>query len=278
MLGHSPFYHSTIRKAISAFAKIFLDIYVVRSFEDKTEERRIKVPLTYGPKEKYLYRTTQDPELSQQVRMIFPRMSFQLISMNYIAERKNLQTNKIRKVDESGTINEYTYSPVPYMLNLSLSIITRTQDDVNQIAEQILPFFKPEYTVSINAIPELEIKNDVPIVLTGINMSNEYDTDWNQTRNLIWELTFQMPINFFGPIQNTKIIKHTQIDFLIPPSDGPVTNEQVEKTPRSLRIQSIIDPFDATSEEDYDILTTIEYFDDGLKFNPKTLQDEEIPE
>jgi len=278
MLGHDPFYHSTIRKAIVAFAKIFLDIYVVRTFEDKSEERRIKVPLTYGPKEKYIYRTVQDPELSKQVRMIFPRISFQLMSMNYITERKNLQTNKIRKIDEDGTINEYTYTPVPYMLNLVVSIISRTQDDVNQITEQILPFFKPEYTVGINAIPELDIKNDVPIVLTSINMSNEYDTDWLQPRNLIWEMTFQMPINFFGPIQHSKIIKRTQIDILIPPSDGPVTNEQVKKTPRSVRVASIVEPFDATSQDDYEILTTIEYFDDGLKFNPKTLQDEEIPE
>jgi hypothetical protein len=275
MLGHEPFFHKTFRKGVISFARIFMNIEIIRRLEDGEEERRIKVPLTYGPKEKFIYRTMQNPELDKNVKMILPRMSFQITDMGYIPGRKNNQTNVIRKPSENGIENEYTFTSVPYQITMELSIISKTQNDAQQIVEQILPFFKPEYTISINSIPELGLRDDVPITLQSIVPEINYDGDWNEQRNIIWTLKFTFPLNFYGPLVSQRIIKRTQVDFGIP--EGDLSEDSVlNATPRVSRESSIVEPFEATIEEEYDILTTIEYFDDGKKFNSKTLQDEPV--
>jgi len=275
MLGHKPFYHKTFRKAVTSFAKVFLDIHVIRYLKNGDEERRIKVPLTYGPKEKYIYKTLQDPELDKAIKFILPRMAFQITSVTYIPERKKNQTNMVRR-NEEGLEEKFVYTSTPYMIGMSLSIISKTQSDAQQIVEQILPFFRPEYTISINALPELELKDDVPIVLKNITTQYDFDGDWQQQRNLIWTLDFEFPLNFYGPITSSKLIKQTQTDVGIP--SGDISKESIAKTPRVFREKLEIVPLTANKDDDYDILNTIEYFDDGLRFNPVTLQDEPIEE
>jgi len=278
MLGHDPYFHKTFRRAIIGFAKVFNNIFIVRRLDDGSEERRIKVPITYGPKEKYIYRTMQDEDLGKAVKMILPRITFQIQSLDYNSTRKKNQTNLIRK-QADGLSDDFTYTSVTYDLIVEMSVIARTQDDAQQIIEQILPFFKPEYTISINALPALDLKDDVPISIQSASVIDNYDGDWQEQRNIIWNLTFKMPVNFYGPVRSKKIIKTTQTDYLIPePGTGEITDEVVAKTPRSARETLEVVPLDALSDEEYDILQTIEYFDDGKKFNPTTLQDEPIDE
>lgn len=273
MLGHDPFYHRTFRKCVTAFAKVFLDIHVVRRLENGDEERRIKVPITYGPKEKYFYKTQQDGELDVVVKLVLPRISFELKSLIYSPDRKKNQTNIVKR-GTNGLSQDFVYTATPYIVGMELNIISKTQDDGQQIIEQILPFFRPEYTVSINALPELNLKDDVPIVLKSIESQYDYAGEWQEQRNIIWTLQFEFPLNFYGPIVDKKIIKQTQTDFGFPAGD--LSNASIAQTPRESRETIAVDPLAANSDDNYDILYQVEYFTDGKKFNPVTLQDEDI--
>lgn len=274
MLNHDPFFHKTFRHSVVIFAKLF-QLTVVRTDSDEDEVRRVKVPIMYGPKERWYLRTKGDEDLTKSIKLSSPRMSFQITGAEYDAQRALVKTYRNRK-QSSEEVDAFVYNPAPWNLQFELNIIAKNQDDGHQVVEQILPFFRPEYTVVRNSIPQLELKDDVPVTLTGIQMSDNYASDFMSQRELTWTLTFEMKTYFYGPVRESKIIKKAQVDFLIPPSDGPVTDQQVAETPRSSRITNTVDPITADRDDPYDILTEIEYFDDGKKFNPVTGDDEVI--
>ena len=178
MLGQY-FYNETIRKTIIAFGSLFNDIYIERKDSAGAAVQTLKVPLAYGPKQKFIIRLEGDPGLDQKVAITLPRIGFEISALDYAPERKLNRIIKRKKVqgsdDEKLKSMLTQYSPVPYNIGFEMFVMARNSDDGIQIVEQILPFFQPEYTVSIKEVPQMDTIRDVPIVLNSINYEDTYE-------------------------------------------------------------------------------------------------------
>jgi hypothetical protein len=209
MLNGNVYYHGAIRKAIVAFGRLFSDIYIDRKQGDSvsgTTIQRLQVPLSYAPKEKWLVRLEQQPDLENNVTMVtLPRMSFEINSYVYDSSRKLNRMQQI-KTDVSNSTKPTVYTPVPYNVDISLYILTKTQEDGLQIIEQILPTFTPEYTLAVNVVPSMGITMDVPIILESVSVVDEYDGNFQDRRFVTHTLNFQMKLNLFGPVSDQGII------------------------------------------------------------------------
>ena len=208
MLNNNVYYHGIIRKAIVSFGRLFSDIYIDRKQGDSvngTTIQRLQIPLAYAPKEKWLVRLEQDPDLTQNTYTSLPRMSFEILGYNYDPARKVNRMQQIKCGDATGSVATM-YTPVPYNIDMSLYILTKTQEDGLQIIEQILPTFTPEYTLTINAVPDMNVKLDVPIILNSVAVNDEYDGDFQTRRFVTHTLNFQMKVNLFGPITDRNVI------------------------------------------------------------------------
>ena len=209
MLNNNVYYHGIIRKCIVGFGTLFSDIYIDRREGDSVTGnviQRLQVPLAYAPKEKWVVRLDQDPGLENHTYVSLPRMSFEIIGYNYDPSRKVNRMQQIKCGDGTGSVSTM-YTPVPYNLDLSLYILTKTQEDGLQIIEQILPTFTPEYTLSINVVPDMNVKIDVPIILNSVSVQDDYDGDFQTRRFVTHSLSFQMKINLFGPISGQSVIE-----------------------------------------------------------------------
>jgi hypothetical protein len=208
MLNNNVYYHGIIRKSIVAFGRLFSDIYIDRKQGDSvtgTTIQRLQIPLAYAPKEKWLVRIEQDPTLENHTYVSLPRMSFEILGYNYDPARKVNRMQQIKCGDGTGSVSTM-YTPVPYNIDISLYILTKTQEDGLQIVEQILPTFTPEYTMTINAVPDMNVKLDVPIILNSVAVNDEYDGDFQTRRFVTHTLNFQMKVNLFGPITGKNVI------------------------------------------------------------------------
>ena len=214
MLNSNVYYHGIIRKCIVGFGSLFSDIYIDRREGDSvtgTVIQRLQIPLAYAPKEKWIVRLDQDTSLENNVYTTLPRMSFEIIGYNYDPQRKVNRMQQIKCGDGTGAVSTM-YTPVPYNLDLSLYILTKTQEDGLQIIEQILPTFTPEYTLSINVVPDMSVKIDVPIILNSVSVQDDYDGDFQTRRFVTHSLNFQMKMNLFGPISNNDVIQTSNIN------------------------------------------------------------------
>lgn len=271
------YYHSTMRKIIAAYGSLFNDISVVRRDQTGQEVKRIKVPLAYGPKERYLARIAKEPDFNQGAMPELPRLAFQLVSFTYDGARKlnTMHRNKKAIENDSNHVNRQ-YNPVAYKLGIELYVLAKYIDDANQIIEQILPWFTPDYTVTIKTIPQLNLSDDVPITLLGVNMVDNYEDDWLNRRDVIWTLNFEVKALFYGPIKPQDVITRVQTDFLIPAVGKSVHDQQTrDETPRAARTTIEVLP-GSTFENDFGYTTTFETFSDNLKFNPDTGLDEPV--
>jgi len=190
VLNNVPFYNRTIRKVVVAFGTIFNEVYLQRYNLDGTVKKEIfKVPLSYGSKEKYLTRITSDPTLTKSIATVVPRMSFEMTGLSYDASRKQTTLTRNFSLDSAGKLNTQ-FAPIPYDFTFSLSIFVRNTEDGTQILEQILPFFRPDYTVTVDFIPSMDQKYDLPIILNSVSTSIDYEGDMLSTRLIIWDLEF----------------------------------------------------------------------------------------
>lgn len=208
MLNNQVFYHGIIRKCIVGFGTLFSDIYIDRKeggSVNGTTVQRLQVPLAYAPKEKWLVRLEQDPNLENHTYTSLPRMSFEIIGYNYDPMRKLNRMQQIKCGNGTGTMNSM-YTPVPYNIDLSLYILTKTQEDGLQILEQILPTFTPEYTLKIQHTSQPNVVMDVPIVINSVAVSDEYDGDFQTRRFVTHTLNFQMKMNLFGSTSSGSVI------------------------------------------------------------------------
>jgi hypothetical protein len=213
MLNSNVYYHGIIRKCIVGFGSLFSDIYIDRREGDSvtgTVIQRLQIPLAYAPKEKWIVRLDQDTSLENNVYTTLPRMSFEITGYNYDPQRKVNRMQQIKCGDGTGAVSTM-YTPVPYNLDISLYILTKTQEDGLQIIEQILPTFTPEYTLSINVVPDMSVKIDVPIILNSVSVQDDYDGDFQTRRFVTHSLNFQMKMNLFGPISNNDVIQTSNI-------------------------------------------------------------------
>lgn len=218
MLGHT-FYHNTIRKYVILFGTLFNDIHINRVDTDRNVTRTLKVPISYGPKEKMLARLDADPNLNRPA-IVLPRMSFELTDLNYGPTRKLNTIGKIVAANPNDANSaKYQYTPVPYDFNFILSIAVKNADDGTRILEQILPFFTPNWSSTVDLIPELGIKLDVPIVLNAVSSEDTYEGNFEERRAIIWTLSFTMKGYIFGPTRPTSaegtapIIKLANVNF-----------------------------------------------------------------
>ena len=217
MLGHT-FYHNTIRKYVILFGTLFNDIHINRVDTDRSVTRTIKVPISYGPKEKMLARLDADPNLNRPA-IVLPRMSFELTDLNYGPTRKLNTIGKIVAANpDDPNSAKFQYTPVPYDFNFILSIAVKNADDGTRILEQILPFFTPNWSSTVDLIPELGIKLDVPIVLNAVSSEDTYEGNFEERRSIVWTLSFTMKGYIFGPTRPTgsgtaPIIKLANVNF-----------------------------------------------------------------
>lgn len=233
-----PYYHGIIRKYIVAFGTLFNNLYINRVNSSNNTIQSFKVPLSYGPKEKFLSRADGDPELNRPFSIVLPRMAFELITISYDPERKLNTLNKtVAQNPNNPDQLYYQYQPVPYNLGITLDIMTKNTDDATRIVEQILPYFAPQWTVTMNLIPDLGLKVDVPIILNTTSLQDTYEGDYINRRAIVWSLGFTLKAQLFGPVKKSGVIKEaitnlyaTTLDFEDAIGTAPV-NERITITP-----------------------------------------------
>jgi hypothetical protein len=210
MLGNH-FYHEIIKKNVKAFGTIFNNIQIEKKDPDTGAViRQEKVALAYGPKSKFLARLDQDPSTERKVSITMPRISFEMTGITYDAQRKTSPIQKYLK--QSGTdAVKVQYMPVPYNLNFELAILSKNQDDALQILEQILPFFQPSFNVTVNLIPEMDEKKDLPIILNNINYEDDYEDDMMRRRAITYTLDFTLKTYMYGPVSDAQIIRKATV-------------------------------------------------------------------
>jgi len=200
MLGNAHFYNRTIRKIVVGFGTMFNDILLTRYSKDGATAHEItKVPLNYGAKEKYLVRINSDPSLTKSVATTVPRMSFNLDGLSYDSSRKQ-QTTMQNFGFSSGSFKTQ-YAPTPYNFDFSLSIYVRNTEDGTQILEQILPFFTPDFTITMDFIASMDQKYDMPVILNSVTPEVDYEGDFMNTRLIIWNLSFTAKAYIWPPVK-----------------------------------------------------------------------------
>ena len=245
------YYNESMRKMTVAFGQLFNNIQIKRKDSTGAVVQSIRVPLAYAPKEKFLVRLDQQPDLDErEFAITLPRMSFEISQIAYDPTRKLNRIQKFKQVKAGvdGKVLDYNYMPVPYNISYNLNIFTATAESGLQIVEQILPYFQPDYTVTVNAIPDLNIKRDVPIILNTVNYEDSYSGDFTTRRAVIYTLTFTAKTYLFGPANTQKVIK------------------EVTDTTTATREEQIIvvpDPTSANADDDFGFTTTIEFFGNG---------------
>ena len=205
------FYHQTSRKMVVAFGTLFNNIEVRRTDSADAVTEVIKIPLSYGPKDKMLVRISQDPSLNPKVALTVPRMGFELTSMTYDGVRK-LNTMG-RNVKKGTTGLKKQFNPVPYNWDFSLYVFVKNAEDGTQILEQILPFFTPDFTVTMTLISGMTVKMDIPLVLNSVTSEDSYEGDFATRRSIIWTLSFLMKGFLYPSVtDNAKIITSSVVD------------------------------------------------------------------
>jgi len=242
------FYHATMRKSVAVFGTLFNNITVIRQDGSGNVLNQIKVPLAYGPKQKFLARIDQVNQESMAIKL--PRMAFEITSISMDLNQKLAKRNTIVEATDDPTEKRVIKQIAAYNIGMSLNIMAKNQDDGLQILEQILPYFQPEYTVSISPIDGYDFKQDVPIVLSSVSISDDYEGDLTSRRVLVYTLEFEMKMKFFGPTSDQGVIREVKIDFDAVPS-GINTFENMVFT---------IDPNTAQEDDAYTVNVAI---DDG---------------
>ena len=312
MLG-STFYHQTIRKYVAAFGTLFNDINVERKNSSGTVVEKIKVPLAYGPKQKHVLASQETTTVARQTATRTPRMGFALTGVAYDSIRKlNTVGRNVAANTAAGTSTLMTqYNPVPYNFDFTLFILVKNAEDGTQILEQILPFFTPEFTVTINTIPEMGIKADTPIILNSADVSDEYEGDLDQRRTIIWTLSFLLKGYIYPDLKTSSVIKSIEVNFRLTGSDDNDVDDFVQdfiilettasssassdyillETDNYERIMNesssqdigdasvktrytvVPSPSTATADSDYGFSETFEFFEPSKNFDPETGED-----
>ena len=217
------FYHEILRKTIISFGTLFNGITIKHSDSDGDVGSVIRVPLAYGPTQKFLARLEQQPDLNKSTQITLPRMSFEFIGLTYDPSRKVTTTQTfISGADSSKSTEKKTYMPVPYNMNFELSLMCKLNDDALQIVEQILPYFQPAYALSVDLVESIGEKRDIPVILENITMDDQYEGDFSTRRVLLYTLRFSAKTYLFGPVSSaaTDIIKKVSIGYIAADSSG----------------------------------------------------------
>jgi len=259
MFKNKQFYHQHIRKAIIAFGTLFNGIYIDRLNASDELAKRIKVPLSYVPKQKFIARIGAAPDLETgrtAFEVVLPRIGFEITGLEYDSKRKLTVTQRVKAIKDDGSVRQGFIS-TPYNLKIDMSVYAKNQDDGLQIIEQILPHFNPDFNVTVNEIPALGVSRDLQFVLEGITLENDYESDFKERVKVIYNLQFLVKVNFFGFVDDSNNIKKTIISIY---SDNALVGGVVPiDTLSGERITTTTDPYGADPSSDY---TYVQEFDD----------------
>jgi len=263
------FYHKKIRNTVIAFGTIFNNVNIKRLDSSGNPLQNIKVPLSYSPKEKFLARLDAQQDLTgddSKVAITLPRMSFEITGYSYDATRKLNKNQKITKVTTNADTTKMNnqYMPVPYNVNFSLNVYTANSDDGLQIIEQILPYFQPDYTVTMIEDRTMDTKRDIPFVLNSVDYSDDYTGSLTSLRRIIYTLSFTAKVYLYGPISTNAIIKKVSADLY---------SDTGSNAPRVERVTVQPNPTSADKDDTYTYTTTLEFFTDTLDYDEATGED-----
>ncbi len=214
MLG-TYFYNETIRKTVIAFGTLFNNIRIKKFANDGTSISQVKVPIAYGPMQRFLARIEQQTNFDDNVAITLPRLSFELASYTYDPTRKASPITKFTSKGDAKTKIKKMYLPVPYDVGFRLSFATKLQDDALQIIEQILPHFQPSFQVTVNMLEGIEEKRDIPFTLRNVSFNDEYEVHFSNRRFIQYDLDFVAKTYFYTevPTDEGGIIKKVQVDY-----------------------------------------------------------------
>ena len=263
------FYHKKIRNTVIAFGTIFNNVNIKRLDSSGNPLQNIKVPLSYSPKEKFLARLDAQQDLTgddSKVAITLPRMSFEITGYSYDATRKLNKNQKITKVTTNADTTKMNnqYMPVPYNVNFSLNVYTANSDDGLQIIEQILPFFQPDYTVTMIEDRTMDTKRDIPFILNSVDYEDSYTGSLTSLRRIIYTLQFTAKVYLYGPISTSAIIKKVSADLY---------SDTGSNAPRVERVTVQPNPTSADKDDTYTYTTTLEFFTDTLDYDNTTGED-----
>ena len=261
MLG-TYYYHEIIRKTIIGFGTLFNGIYVKHKTQEGVAAQEMKVPLAYGPSQKFLARLEQQPDLNKMIAITLPRMSFEMTDISYDATRKSGITQTFKAVDNRDDNMKKVYMPVPYNLGFELSILSKLNDDALQIIEQILPYFQPAFNLTVDLVEAIGEKRDIPIQLNSVSFQDDYEGDYATRRALIYTLQFSAKTYLFGPVAESSegLIKKVIVDTAMD------TNTVTAK--REMRYTVEPDPITANPGDDFGFSETTSFFGDAQDYSP----------
>lgn len=290
------YYHQLTRSYVASFGTLFNDIYVQRLDTDGNRVQLLKIPIAYGPKEKWMRARVEQPDFDKQVGSQFPRISFELTGMTRDTERQITPHQKLGALHPDKDSLYSQFVAIPYNLRFTLYVMATNADDAVQIIEQIIPFFPPDWNLSTTPVDEMGYQDDTQVILDAdLGLEDDYTGDIIDTRIMTWTLQFTMRTKFYGPVKRQGLIKRTQVDFLIPEAaSGEITAEDMERAPRSSRIvitpgltangeptedRTLSIPYSQIqATDDWGFADTVEFFTDSKKYDPisgtdKTVKD-----
>ena len=264
MLG-VQFYNEAIRKTVISFGTLFNNIELKKTIDGQTIEVE-KVPLAYGPKQKFLYRLEGNASDGRKVAITLPRIYFEMVGVDYDGARKTAATQKYRTtIDDNGNEVRTQYVPVPYNISFELGIISKSQDDGLQIQEQILPYFQPSFNMSIKFIPDMDEVRDVAIILNSVNMEDDWEDDFTTRRSIVYTLSFTAKSYIYGPYTKADVIRKSRIIETIGDQNVGKRHVELSYTPKATvdynqdgQVDAADDAF-VTADDDFG-------FNEGMEF------------
>jgi hypothetical protein len=225
----------------------------------------MKVPIAYGPTQKFLARIEQQPELNKPIAMTLPRLSFEMTSIQYDPSRKANITQSFKASD--GTNLKKVFLPVPYNIGFQLNLMSKLQEDALQVVEQILPYFQPSFNLTIDLIDSIGEKRDVPVILDRVSFTDDYEGDFSTRKILIYTFDFTVKTFLFGPISDTTegLIRKVQVDYY--------TGTDTKTNKREMRYTVTPDPIDADPRDDFGFDESLEMFFDGREYSAPQQKD-----
>jgi len=259
------FYHEIFKKTVVGFGNLFNGIQIQKVDKKENVINVMKVPIGYGPTQKFLARINQQSELNQPTQITLPRMSFEMTGITYDATRKTQPTQMFKTTDKGERLKK-VYLPVPYNVSFELNIMAKLNEDCLQIVEQILPYFQPSFTTTIDLIESIGEKRDIPIVLDSIAFTDDYEGDFSSRRILIYNLNFTAKTYLFGPIDESGdgLIRKVQVDY---------HTDTRRTAPREVRYTVEVDPFDAEPDDDFGFNEETVLFLDSKVYSPTQNED-----
>ena len=232
MLG-TQFYNQAVRKTVISFGTLFNNIELKKIVDGQVMEVE-KVPLAYGPKQKFLYRLQGNPTDGKKVAITMPRMYFEMTGIDYDPSRKTPATQKYKTViNDEGKEVRTQYVPVPYNISFEVGILAKSQDDGLQILEQILPFFQPSFSMSIKFIPDMDEVRDVAIVLNNVDFEDDWEDDFSTRRSITYSMQFTCKSYIYGPYTKADVIRKSRIIETIGDTNVNKRHVELSYTPKA---------------------------------------------